>query len=95
MLLYLSLRLVKAFRLSATPVLLCSDRRCTVSQPPHDVTYFKFELCSFFIDGENESTPRKPPQHDQKTVKNCFKYDCISHPLPLEFESVTTVLNAE
>ena len=38
---YLSLRLVKALRLPATPALLCSDR-CADSRPPHDVTIFEF-----------------------------------------------------
>ena len=39
---YLSLWLVKALRLPATPALLCSDRRCANSRPPHDVTIFEF-----------------------------------------------------
>ena len=45
---YLSLWLVKALRLPATPALLCSDRGCADSRPPHDVTNFEIDLCSFF-----------------------------------------------
>ena len=45
--LYLSLRLVKALRLSATPALLCSDRKCTDSRLLHDIT--NIVLCSFFL----------------------------------------------
>ena len=67
--LYLSLRLVKALRLSASPALLCSDRRCVDSQPLHDVTNFEFDLCNFFVGGGNGSTPRKPPWRDQKAAK--------------------------
>ena len=40
----LSLRLIKALRLSVTPALLCSDGRCIDSRPPHDVTNFEFNL---------------------------------------------------
>ena len=48
-LLYLSLRLVKALRLSETSTLLCNDRRCANSWPSHDVTNFEFDVCSFFF----------------------------------------------
>ena len=53
--LYLSLWLIKALRLPATPALLCSNRRCADSEPPHDVTNFEFDLCSF-VGGGNGST---------------------------------------
>ena len=55
-LLHLSLWLIKALLLSATPTLLCSDRRCVDSRPPHDVTDFEFDYCSFFIVGGNGNT---------------------------------------
>ena len=45
---YLSLWLVKALRLPATPALLCSDRRCANSRPPHDVTIFEFWALQLF-----------------------------------------------
>ena len=95
MFLYLSLRLVKALRLSATPAPLCSDSRCADNRPPHDVTNFEFDLCSFFIGGGNGNTPRKPPRLNHKTAKNCFRYDCRSQTLPLGFELETAALNAE
>ena len=60
-LLYFSLWLVKELRLSATPALLYSDRRCADSRAPHDVTNFKFNHCSLFICGGNRTTLRKPP----------------------------------
>ena len=46
--LYLSLWLVKALQLPATPALLCSDSRCADSQPPHNVINFEFDLCNYF-----------------------------------------------
>ena len=93
--LYLSLWLVKALRLPATPALSCSDSRCVDSWPAHDFTNFEFDICSFFVSGGNGGTPRKPPRRDQKAAENCFSFDCRSHPLPLGFEPATTALNAE
>ena len=55
--LYLSLWLVKALRLPATPALLCSDIRCADSRPPHDVTNFKFDLWSSLL-MEETGVPR-------------------------------------
>ena len=48
-LLYLSLWLVKALRLSATPALWRSDRRCADNRPPHDVANFKYDLSGFLL----------------------------------------------
>ena len=61
-LLYLSLWLVKALRLSATPALLSGDRRCSDSRLSHNVTNFEFDHCSLFIGGG--STPRTPRRRD-------------------------------
>ena len=70
---------------------------CKYSQPPLDITNFEFNLCKLLslIDGGNGSNPRKPPRCDQKAAKNCFRYDCSSHSLPLGFEPATIALNAE
>ena len=65
------------------------------NRPAHDVTNFKFNLCSFFMGEGNGSIPRKPPQRDQKAAKNCSRHDCIFYSLPLECEAATTTLNAE
>ena len=69
---YLSLWLVKALPILATPAVLSSDRRCADSLHPLDVTNFEFDLFGFFVGGDNGSTPRKPPQRDQITAENCL-----------------------
>ena len=82
--LFLSLWLVKALQLSATPALLCSDRRCSDIVDPQMILPISNLTTAFFvIGGGNGNTSRKPLQHDQKAAKNCFRYDCISHPLPV------------
>ena len=64
---YLSLWLVKALPILATPAMLCSDRRSADCWHPHDVTNFEFDLFGFFV-GDKGSTPRKPLRRDQKTA---------------------------
>ena len=53
---YLSLQLVKTYRQSATPALLCSDRGCADSRLLHDVTNFELISAAFFFGGGNRST---------------------------------------
>ena len=90
---YISLWLVKALRLSVLHQPCYAVIKCSDNRPLHDVANFEFDFCNFFIGGGNESTPRKPSQCDQKDAKNCFRYDCRSHLLPLRFEHMTTALN--
>ena len=59
-LLYLSLRLATALRLSATPVLLCSDRRHANSRPRLMLPISNLTFPASFIGGRNRSTPKKP-----------------------------------
>ena len=83
-LLYLSLRLVEVFRQSTTTegVQIVGHRMIL---PISSLTSAAFLLV--------EETRVSPG--NKKAVRNCFRYNCMSHPLSLGFEPATTALNAE
>ena len=68
---------------TTTPTLLCSDRGCTEIRPLNVVSNMNLKSAAFLF-LEETWVSRKPQRHDRKAeTKNCFRYDCRYHPLPL------------